>query len=359
MTTLDYGPRRAPDPARLPRRVSSGDALTQTMVMAWRATKKMRRNFEQFFDVTIQPLLFTAMFAGIFGGAVAGSVDGLPAAADPRSDCADRADGVRRYRYQARGHRQGRLRPVQGAADLPGRSAGRPDGRRHDPLRHRLGADLRHRHRDGLPPRCGVPSGWPRMVLAIFTGWSMAWIFTWFGTVGSQCAEAVQGYSLMVMFPLTFLSNAFVPVETLPAWLEAFATVNPVSHVVTALRDLANDGAVTRRSGGRSSPASPCGGLRPALGAEVHPEDVTPASSSRVWGTRSWPGRSAYPPGARRADRAAPVPRAPSAAPTPSRAGCGCRPTGPRRQQPDPASCSASVPNRVKATRRRRPPGRR
>jgi len=50
--------------------------LSQTMTMAWRATMKMRRNFEQLFDVTIQPLLFTAMFAGIFGGAVSGSVGG-------------------------------------------------------------------------------------------------------------------------------------------------------------------------------------------------------------------------------------------------------------------------------------------
>ena len=47
------------------------------MTLAWRATMKMRRNFEQIFDVTIQPLLFTAMFAGIFGGAVSGSVERL------------------------------------------------------------------------------------------------------------------------------------------------------------------------------------------------------------------------------------------------------------------------------------------
>ena len=43
--------------------------------MAWRALKKMRRNPEQWFDVTIQPLLFTAMFAYIFGGAISGSVE--------------------------------------------------------------------------------------------------------------------------------------------------------------------------------------------------------------------------------------------------------------------------------------------
>ena len=42
--------------------------------MAWRALKKMRRNPEQLFDVTLQPLLFTAMFAYIFGSAISGNV---------------------------------------------------------------------------------------------------------------------------------------------------------------------------------------------------------------------------------------------------------------------------------------------
>ncbi len=59
----------------------------------------------------------------------------------------------------------------------------------------------------------------------------------------------MQGYSLMVMFPLTFLSNAFVPADTLPPWLEAFTKINPVSHIVTALRDLANTGVVTPQVG--------------------------------------------------------------------------------------------------------------
>jgi ABC-2 type transport system permease protein len=47
------------------------------------------------------------------------------------------------------------------------------------------------------------------------------------------------------MFPLTFLSNAFVPTDTMPGPLRAFAEVNPVSLVITAIRDLANDGALT------------------------------------------------------------------------------------------------------------------
>src|ERR1700755_939018 len=50
------------------------ETLSQTLSMAWRALKKMRRNPEQFFDVSIQPLLFTAMFAYVFGGAISGDV---------------------------------------------------------------------------------------------------------------------------------------------------------------------------------------------------------------------------------------------------------------------------------------------
>ena len=55
-------------------RTSLAETLGQTFSMAWRALKTMRRNPEQFFDVTIQPLLFTAMFAYVFGGAISGDV---------------------------------------------------------------------------------------------------------------------------------------------------------------------------------------------------------------------------------------------------------------------------------------------
>ncbi len=49
---------------------------------------------------------------------------------------------------------------------------------------------------------------------------------------------------MIIFFPLTFLSNAFVPADSLPSWLRAFSNVNPVSHVVTAVRDLANNGQI-------------------------------------------------------------------------------------------------------------------
>jgi ABC-2 type transport system permease protein len=100
----------------------------------------------------------------------------------------------------------------------------------------------------GYRPHGGVVGVLAAMLLAIFTGWAMAWIFTFVGTI-ARSARAVQGFSMMLLFPLTFLSNAFVPAKTLPGWLEAFVSVNPVSHLVSATRDLANHGTVTGQVG--------------------------------------------------------------------------------------------------------------
>ena len=144
----------------LPARPSARDTVSQSLAMAWRATKKMRRNPEQFFDVTIQPLLFTAMFAYIFGGAISGSVAGLPADHHPGHPRPDRADRLHGDRHPApRGHGQGRLRPVQVAADRADRAAGRPGDRRPAALRDRVDPDDPHRaSRWATAPAAGSPA---------------------------------------------------------------------------------------------------------------------------------------------------------------------------------------------------------
>ena len=100
----------------------------------------------------------------------------------------------------------------------------------------------------GYRPGGGVLGVLGAIVLAVFAGWSLAWIFTWFGTIAHN-ARTVQGLSMLVLFPLTFLSNAFVPVSTLPGWLQAFVKVNPVSHLVSATRALANNATITAEAG--------------------------------------------------------------------------------------------------------------
>ncbi|MNP66050.1 Daunorubicin/doxorubicin resistance ABC transporter permease protein DrrB [compost metagenome] len=49
---------------------------------------------------------------------------------------------------------------------------------------------------------------------------------------------------MIVLFPLTFMSNAFVPADTMPGWLQWFVKINPISHLVTAVRNLTNSGTV-------------------------------------------------------------------------------------------------------------------
>jgi ABC-type multidrug transport system permease subunit len=57
--------------------------------------------------------------------------------------------------------------------------------------------------------------------------------------------ESVQTFSFLWTLPLTFASSAFVPVASMPGWLQAFAQVNPVSIVVDATRALCSGGATT------------------------------------------------------------------------------------------------------------------
>src|SRR5699024_1700992 len=70
-----------------------------------------------------------------------------------------------------------------------------------------------------------------------------SWIFAFFGVI-ARTASSVQGISMIILFPLTFLSNAFVPVETMPKVVQWFVNINPISHLVTAVRDLMNSGIV-------------------------------------------------------------------------------------------------------------------
>ena len=240
----------AVDPAASVRhRVSVSETLGQTMSMAWRATKKMRRNPEQFFDVLVQPLLFTAMFAYIFGGAVAGSVaDYLPLlipgilAQTTLTACIATGTQLREDMDKGVFERFKSL-PIARVAPLAGPMVA-------DLLRYTIAATLTFATgiAMGYRPGGGVLGVLGAILLVIVTGWSLAWIFTFIGIIGKS-AQAVQGMSMMIMFPLTFLSNAFVPADSLPGWLRAFVNVNPVSHVVTAVRDLANDGAVTGQVG--------------------------------------------------------------------------------------------------------------
>ena len=74
-----------------------------------------------------------------------------------------------------------------------------------------------------------------------------AMVFSWISAligVSVRTIEAAQAASFTWIFPLTFISSAFVPVVTMPGWLQAFAKVNPMTLTVDAIRALCNGGAV-------------------------------------------------------------------------------------------------------------------
>jgi len=224
-------------------------AFTQILTLAWRALVKMRRNPEQLVDVTAMPVLFTVMFGLLFGGAVSGSIAHylptlIPGIVAMTTITACVAAGVQLREDMDKGvFDRFRSLPIARIAPLAGPMMA-------DLVRFALatsvtlivGVLMGYRPGGGV---LGVAGG---MGLAVITGWCLAWIFLWIGTI-AKTAGAVQGMSMMIMFPLAFLSNAFVPISTLPGWLQAVTRVNPVSHVVSALRDLMNKGALTAQVG--------------------------------------------------------------------------------------------------------------
>ena len=72
---------------------------------------------------------------------------------------------------------------------------------------------------------------------------SLSWIWISLALI-LRTPNSVQIIGLLILFPLTFTSNAFVDPQTMPHWLRAFVDVNPVSHLVTATRGL-TDGTAT------------------------------------------------------------------------------------------------------------------
>jgi ABC-2 type transport system permease protein len=242
-------PLGQPGLSALRERVSTRDTIRHILLMAWRALIKMRRNPEQFFDVTLQPLLFTPMFGYIFGGAIAGGVSKylpllIPGILAQTALTTCMGTGVQLREDLEKGvFDRFKSLPMSRVAALAGPALA-------DTVRYvvattvTLAVGLAMGYRPGGGFWGVVAAG----LLVVVAAWSLAWIFTFLGTI-LKSAQGVQGVSLMIMFPLTFLSNAFVPVDSLPGWLRAFVNVNPVSYVVSGVRSMANDGVVTSQVG--------------------------------------------------------------------------------------------------------------
>ncbi|GAA1885089.1 MAG: ABC transporter permease [Williamsia herbipolensis] len=230
---------RVSDP---PRTVGLGATVAQSFTMGYRGMLKIRHNPEQLFDVVLQPVIFTLMFTYIFGGALAGSVSAylpviIPGILVQTVITTSVVTGTQLREDMNKGvFDRFRALPIA----------------RVSPLAGALLADvLRYVIATVITFVVGIAIGWRpevlgllgAMLLVLVCSFAVSWIWALMGML-VKSASAVQGFSLMLLFPLTFLSNAFVNVETMPGWLQAFVKVNPVSHLVTAVRELTNSGHV-------------------------------------------------------------------------------------------------------------------
>ncbi|MET9325350.1 ABC transporter permease [Tsukamurella sp. NPDC003166] len=221
-------------------RIGLTETVRQSFTMGWRGLLKIRHNPEQLFDVVLQPIIFTLMFTYIFGGAISGDVQHylpviIPGILMQTVIVASIVTGTQLREDMDKGVFD-RFRSLPIA--------------RISPLAGALLADvIRYLIATAITFTVGIAMGWrpdpvgvvASTALILFCAFAVSWIFALMGCLMKK-ATAVQGVSMMIMFPLTFLSNAFVPVNTMPGWLQAFVTVNPTSHLVTAIRELCDTG---------------------------------------------------------------------------------------------------------------------
>ena len=225
-------------PAALPAR-KGGHRLNDVWAMTRRNLVHISREPMQLSDVTIQPVLFTVLFIYIFGGGIpipggASYKDFVLAgllALNLTTSSMGTAVGLSTDLHEGVIDRF-RTLPMWRSAVLVGRSI----------------ADLMTAALCALiVALTGLAVGWrthagPASVAAgflvvLFFSYSLSWVSACVG-LNSKSPESAASFGFVVLFPLSFVSNAMVPTQHMPGWLQAIADWNPVSAITAAARDL-------------------------------------------------------------------------------------------------------------------------
>jgi oleandomycin transport system permease protein len=219
--------------------------LRHSAVLAKRNLIGVLRSPEAFLDVTVQPIIFVGLFTFIFGGAVAhGSRHAyleflLPGILAQLVAFGGAAIGVNLNNDISKGvFDRFRSLPISRAAPLVGAVLA-------DIVRYALlcVVTVGFGYVLGVRAHTGAPHVLAACLLVIGFALCLSWISVWIGML-ARTPGAVQGIVIMLMFPLTFGSSVFVPASTLPGWLQSFTKVNPITHLVGALRGLMLGGPV-------------------------------------------------------------------------------------------------------------------
>ena len=215
-------------------------AVADTLVLAQRSLRRIKRQPDLLTGFTIQPVMFVLLFVWVFGGAIAtpgyddytdflmpgiivqtmafgGFVTALGLAEDLKRGLVDRFRSL----------------PMARSAVLTGRTLA-------DVATN--GLSLAVMIVVGMLVGFGFSTSPLEVIagigLSLLIGYSFSWVFAYIGLIVSS-PESANAFGFIIIFPLTFASSAFVPPETMPDWLQTFATdINPFSTMVDAVRAL-------------------------------------------------------------------------------------------------------------------------
>ncbi|MEV6777822.1 ABC transporter permease [Streptomyces syringium] len=221
-------------------------ALRQTGTMAWRSLVSVKHNPLELVDYSVTPIMFVFLFTYVFGGQMAGT---------PKAYLQYALSGIIVQNtlfmsmYTAMSLNTDltkgvfdRLRslPIARSAPLFGRIAADLAKQLWAMLLMLgLGAALGFRMTGGFGGFLGAT-----LMLMIFAA-AVAWTAVLIGMLAGD-VEKVQVFAFVLIFPLTFTSSAFVRVDTMPGWLQAWVNVNPVTHLSDAFRALLLGGDAAR-----------------------------------------------------------------------------------------------------------------
>jgi ABC transporter DrrB family efflux protein len=215
-----------------------GYAISDTLVLAKRSVLRIRRQPDLLVGFTVQPVMFVLLFVYVLGGAIqtpgydyvdflmpgimvqsvafGGFVTALGLSEDLKKGLIDRFRSL----------------PMTSAALLTGRTLA-------DVVTNvvQLIVMITVGLLVGFSFSTNAGDIVAGIVLLILIGYSFSWIFAFLGLTASS-PEAANAYGFIVIFPLTFVSSAFVPVDSMPSWLQPFAEHNPVTTMVNATRAL-------------------------------------------------------------------------------------------------------------------------
>ncbi|MGD0377562.1 MAG: ABC transporter permease [Streptosporangiaceae bacterium] len=214
-------------------------AIKDTWVLARRSVARIAREPEQLSDVTIQPVIFVLLFAYVFGSAihlpggggyhqylVSGMFGMVMAGSAPGTAVGlttDMSAGlIDRFRSL----------PIARSAVLAGRTLA-------DLITQVLGIVVLTA--TGLAIGWRAQNGMADALAAIGLSLLFAYAMTWAGACAGmllRSPEAAQAMGFIIFLPLSFVSNAFVPTQGMPGWLQAVANWNPMSAIATSCRAL-------------------------------------------------------------------------------------------------------------------------